>query len=64
MFQNPDTLLIEIIAVVLISAFISIVIGVFIYKKIHHLPTGECAECCKGTKKLLKEYHKLYPKDN
>ena len=60
MFQNPNTLWIEIIAIALVVLFISIVVGRYIYKKVHHLPTGECACCHKDKKQLLKEYHKLY----
>ena len=53
------------LAVIVISTvvifFISL-ISVYAYKKAHHIPTGECAYCHKGSKKLLKEYHKMYSK--
>ena len=58
MFNNPETLWIEILVIVIVIAFLSTLLGAFIYKKIHHLPTGECACCHKSRKKLLKEYHK------
>ena len=58
MFQNPDTLWLEILVVVLTLAFLGFVIGRYIYKRIKHLPTGECACCHKSKKQLLKEYHK------
>lgn len=58
MFENPNTLWIEIIALVAIIGFIAMMIGIYAYKKAHHLPTGECACCHKSTKKMLKEYHK------
>ena len=58
MFQNPNTIWIEIIAILAIVAFLSIIIGIYVYKKTHHLPTGECACCHKSGKQLVKEYHK------
>ena len=58
MFQNPNTIWIEILVLIAIIGFIATIVGVHIYKKTHHLPTGECACCHKSTKKMLKEYHK------
>ena len=58
MFENPNTIWIEILALVAIACFIATLIGVYLYKKAHHLPTGECACCHKNSKKLVKEYHK------
>ncbi|MFA7032935.1 MAG: hypothetical protein WC201_05195 [Bacilli bacterium] len=52
----------EIIVIIISVIIVGTVIGVFIYKKIKGLPTGECGECRKGTKKLLKKYHKMYQK--
>lgn len=52
--------------------FISILVGViaalivllnvinFIYKRIKKIPSGDCYYCYKNSKKLLKEYRKLY----
>lgn len=62
MFNNPDTLWIEILTIVLTLAFLAMVIGVYIYKRVHHLPTGDCACCHKSKKQLLKDYYKQYPK--
>ena len=62
MFQNPNTLWIEILVLVLIVGFISFLIGRYFYRKTHGLPTGECA-CCANTKKgnnLVKKYNKKY----
>ena len=56
-----ETLLI-ILVVIAVTAFFASIIGVYAYKKAHHIPTGECAYCHKGTKKTLKEYHKMYCK--
>ncbi len=62
MFNNPQTLWIEILAVVLIVLFLGFIIGRHIYKKVHHLPTGECECCHKSKKQLLKEYHQINQK--
>lgn len=62
MFTNPSTLWIEILVIVSVIAFIGVLIGRYIYKRIHHIPTGDCAYCHKGTKQMLKEYHSCYNK--
>ena len=62
MFTNPNTLWIEIIVIALTLAFLGFVIGRYIYKKVNHLPTGDCQYCHKGKEELLKEYRKLYHK--
>ena len=62
MFTNPNTLWIEILVVVATLIFLSTVIGVYIYKRVHHLPTGDCACCHKSKKQLLKEFYKEFPK--
>lgn len=58
MFNNPNTLWIEILVIAVIVIFLGFVIGRYIYKKVHHLPTGECECCHKSSKQLLKEYRK------
>ena len=62
MFTNPNTIWIEILVLVAVLAFLGTVIGTYIYKKIHHLPTGDCACCHKSKSQLLKEYHKYCSK--
>ncbi len=62
MFQNSQTLWIEILVLVLVVAFFAFLIGRYVYKKINHIPTGECAYCHKSKEQLLKEYHKQYQK--
>lgn len=62
MFQSPEWLWLELLVLVLVAIFLMALLGVYIYKKIHHLPTGECASCHAGSKKLLKQYHKMYGK--
>lgn len=58
MFTNPNTIWIEILVLAAVVIFIATMIGIYAYKKAHHLPVGECACCHKSTKKMLKEYHK------
>ncbi len=62
MFTNPQTIWIEAIVIALVVLFLGFVLGRYIYKKVHHLPTGECECCHKSKEQLLKEYHKLYSK--
>ena len=51
----------EIIVVILVLAFFGALIGNYIYKKKHHIPTGECSSC--KSSRFLKEYRKAYPKN-
>ena len=53
----------EILVILLVVIFLSAIIGSYIYKKIKHQPTGECA-CCRRDKKnaLVRAYHKKYGK--
>lgn len=50
----------EIIVIVASIAFIGTLLGIYIYKRIHHLPTGDCACCHKSKEQLLKEYHQQF----
>lgn len=50
--------LLAIIVITLSVLFIGFLLGRYIYKRAHHLPTGDCAYCHKSTKKLIKEYRK------
>ena len=58
MFENPSTIWIEILVLVAVVGFVATMIGIYVYKKVHHLPVGECACCHKSTKKMLKKYYK------
>ena len=60
MFQNSSTFWIEIIVLLLVSIFLVTILGFYVYKKVHHLPTGECACCQTNGKRLVKQYHKCY----
>ena len=55
-----NTLWLEVLVIILTIAFFLTLIGVYIYKKIHHIPTGECSCCTDKKKALLKAYHKKY----
>ena len=57
-----NTLWLEILVITLTIAFFLTLIGVYIYKKIHHIPTGECSTCAKKKQALLKAYRKQYGK--
>lgn len=57
----PEKVL-EILIIIGIILFFGILIGVYIFKKIKHIPTGDCAYCAKRKNQMLKEYHKMYPK--
>ena len=57
-----NTLWLEILVITITIAFFLSLIGVYIYKKIHHIPTGECSSCIAKKKNLLKAYYKKYPK--
>lgn len=50
--------LLEIIVIILASLVVVSVFGVRIYKRIHHLPLDECADCQANMKKLLKKMRK------
>lgn len=52
----------EILIIIGVIAFVCIIFGRMIYKKIHNVPTCDCG-CHKSGKKLIKEYRKMYPKN-
>ena len=62
--NETQILIFEIIVIGLTIAFLTTIIGRYIYKKVKGLPTGECACCHKSKKKLLKEYHKCCCKEH
>lgn len=53
----------EIIVAISVLSFFGVLIGRYIYKRVHHLPTGDCACCHKSKEQLLKEYQK-YSKEH
>ncbi len=58
MSNEAISTLLMVVTIIVLTLFFGLLIGRYIYKKIHHLPTGECACCHKSKKQLLKEYHK------
>ena len=50
----------EIIVIIAVLAFFGALIGNYVYRKKHHLPTGDCAACKPAS--LVKQYRKAYPK--
>jgi len=49
---------IEIIVIILASGYVSLILGRYIYKRIKHLPTGECSSCkLAHSGQGLKEYY-------
>ena len=55
-----NEILLIILTIFVVFLFFGAIIGTYIYRKVHHLPTGECACCHTSTKKMLKKYHKMY----
>ena len=62
MFQSPEWIWVEVLVIALVVLFFAAIIGAYIYKKVHHIPTGECACCQNKAKKILKEYRKANSK--
>ena len=58
MFTNPATIWVEVLAIFVAVSIVGLIIESYVYKKIHHIPTGDCAYCHKSKEQLLKEYHK------
>lgn len=54
---------IEIIVIVCAVLIVGTYFGVLIYKKIHHMPTGDCAECHNKMKKAVKRMKKQRKKE-
>lgn len=52
--------LLAVICILLSLGLIGFLLGRYIYKRMHHLPTGDCACCQANKKKILKKYHKKY----
>lgn len=62
MNEQALSILLAVICIVFSLGLIGFLIAQYIYRRTHDLPTGDCACCHKGSKKLLKEYHKAYSK--
>lgn len=55
-----NEVLLIILTIFMVSLFFGAIIGSYVYKKAHHIPTGDCAYCHAKSQKLLKEYRKKY----
>ena len=55
--------LIEIIVIVICVAIVVSVFGIRIYKKIHHMPVDECADCQANMKRIVKQIRKQRKKE-
>ena len=58
MFENPNTIWIEVLVLIAAISFVTLIVARYIYKKVHHIPTGDCACHHINAKKILKEYRK------
>ena len=56
------SLLLAIVTIISSLVLIGFLVGSYVYKRMHNLPTGDCACCHTNTKKLLKKYHKANKK--
>lgn len=52
------SIILAIICILFSLSLIGLLVGRYVYKRMHGLPTGDCAACHINTKKLLKQYHK------
>ena len=58
MNEQAVSILLAIICILFSLSLIGFLVGRYIYRRAHNLPTGDC-ECCHiNTKKILKKYHK------
>lgn len=62
MFENPNTLWLEILVLAFVAVFLLGMLGIYVYKKSKGLPTGDCACCSHSKSNLVKKYHKFYSK--
>lgn len=58
MSSEALSILVAILCTVFSLALIGTLVGRYVYKRMHGLPTGDCACCHINTQKLLKKYRK------
>ena len=58
------SILLAVVCILFSLSLIGYLLGSYIYKRTHNLPTGDCACCHKKKGQLLKEYRKYYGKNN
>ena len=50
----------EILVIIAIMIFFTLLLANFIYKKVKHIPSDECECCCGKKNKLVKDYRTTY----
>lgn len=60
MSSEALSILVAILCIVFSLTLIGTLVGRYVYKRMHGLPTGDCEACHINTKKLLKKYHKKH----
>lgn len=58
MSEQALSILLAIICTLISLGLIGYLVGSYVYKRKHNLPTGDCACCHINTKRLLKQYRK------
>ena len=48
----------EIMIIIISIIFVLFIVGQYIYKRIKHYPTGECAQCHTSIRTFVKKYKK------
>ena len=59
MSEQVVSILLIVFTVVFSLSLIGYLVGSYIYKRTHNLPTGDCGYCHKKKGQLLKEYRKF-----
>ena len=52
------SILLAVICILFSVSLIGLLVGRYVYKRMHGLPTGDCSCCHINTKKILTKYHK------
>lgn len=63
MTDQTVSILLAIICVLFSLSLIGTLVGRYVYRRMHNLPTGDCACCHVNTQKLLKKWHKTHKLD-
>ena len=58
MQEQALSTLLAVICILFSLGLIGYLVGSYVYKRKHNLPTGDCACCHINTKKILKQYRK------
>ena len=58
MSEETLSTLLAVLCILFSLGLISYLVGSYVYKRKHNLPTGDCACCQINAKKILKQYRK------